>query len=176
MNLKSLVPAEKIEGAINFIRGERVILDFDLATIYEVEIRTLIQAIKRNSDRFPHDFAFQLTQEEVARLRSQFAISKKTEGRGGRRYRPYAFTEHGAIMAANVLRSKRAVKASIYVIRAFVKLRQLVASHKELAAKFDELERTVATHDKAIVSLFEAIREMMTPPPPKKKRIGFIQS
>ncbi|MFA4874676.1 MAG: ORF6N domain-containing protein [bacterium] len=119
------------------------------------------------------DFVFQLNKQEVALLRSQIAISKKSEGRGGRRYLPYAFTEHGAVMAANVLRSKRAVEASIYVVRAFVRLRQFLASHKELADKFAELERQVGTHDKAIVSLFSAIKQMMAPPTAAEKKIGF---
>ena len=107
-------------------------------------------------------------------MRSQFAISKKPEGRGGRRYIPYAFTEHGAVMAANVLRSERAVAASIYVVRAFIRLRQFLASHKELANKLAELERQVGTHDKAIVSLFQAIRKLMAPLPQKKKKAGLI--
>ncbi|MFA5812273.1 MAG: ORF6N domain-containing protein [bacterium] len=157
-----------IENKIYSIRGQRVILDCDLATLYGVTTKNLIKAVKRNFDRFPEDFVFQLSKQETSDLQS-------LEAWGGRRYLPYAFTEHGSIMAANILRSERAVKASIYVVRAFVKLRQLLASHKELAAKIDALERAFATHDKAIVSLFEAIRKLMSPLPAKTKKIGFIQ-
>lgn len=162
------VEIECIERRIYLVRGQRVIIDSDLADLYETETRTLIQAVKRNCDRFPTDFAFQLTQEEAREL--------KIQRWGGRRYLPYAFTEHGVVMVANVLRSDQAVKASIYVVRAFVRLRQIIASHKELAAKIDDLEHAVATHDKAIVSLFDAIRKLMSPLPEKTKKIGFVRN
>ena len=171
MENSSLTNVEHIEHAILLIRGHRVILDSNLAQVYGVETKALVRQVRRNIERFPPDFAFRLTQEEVTFLKSNFSIAPRDHG--GRRYLPYAFTEHGAVMAANVLRSKRAVKASIFVVRTFVKLRQLLASHKEFAEKFDELERTVATHDKAIVSLFDAIRKLMNPPVTEKKKIGF---
>ncbi len=168
------VPSRNIESSIISLRSYRVILDSDLAEIYGVTVKRLIEQVKRNLDRFPPDFIFQLNKQEVSCLRSQFATSKKTDTRGGRRYLPYAFTEHGAAMAANVLRSKRAIEASIYVVRAFVRLRQFLVSYKELAERFDDLERQVGTHDKAIVSMFQAIRKLMSPPQQKRKKIGFI--
>ena len=169
---KVLVPVGHIERAILLARGERVILDANLAALYGVTTKRLNEQVKRNRDRFPEDFMFQLTSEEAASLRSQIATSKA--GRGGRRYRPYAFTEHGAIMAANVLNSERAAKVAVYVVRAFVKLRQTLAAHKELSRKLGELERKVEGHDHEIVALVEAIRELMAPlPEPRRKRIGF---
>ncbi|MFA4973983.1 MAG: ORF6N domain-containing protein [bacterium] len=159
-----------VENKIMSLRGQRIILDFDLATIYSVSTKNLIKAVKRNRDRFPEDFIFQLSNQEFNDLES--LLPKRDWG--GRRYLPYAFTEHGAVMAANILRSKRAVKASIFVVRAFVKLRQFLASHKELAEKLIELERQVGTHDKAIVSMFQAIRMLMSPTQGKRKKIGFI--
>jgi hypothetical protein len=128
-----------------------------------------LEQVKRNIDRFPPDFMFQVTTNEIRNLKSDFAIREW----GGRRRLPYAFTEHGAVMAANILRSKRAIHASIYVVRVFVKLRQFVVSHRELTQKLDELERNVAVHDKAICSLFDAIRKLMALPEKKKRRIGF---
>ncbi|SRR5581483_9854904 len=166
------LPAEDISGSILFVRGQRVILDRALATIYGVETRTLNQAIKRNSDRFPEDFMFQLTGEGAERLRSQFVILKA--GRGQHlKYLPHAFTEHGAIQAANILNSPRAVEMGVYVVRAFVKLREVLASNKELAQKLDQLERKLQTHDQAIIGILKAIRELMNPPPPKRRGIGF---
>jgi hypothetical protein len=166
---KSLVkiPLERIEGIILLIRGEKVILDADLALLYGVETRVLIQAVKRNDRRFPLDFMFRLTNKEFDVLRSQFVISK---GSGGRRYLPYAFTEHGAIMAANVLNSERAIDASVQVVRAFVKLRQILFSNAELAHKLDELEKR---YDRQFKIVFDAIRQLMTPPPSRTKPIGF---
>ncbi len=124
--------------------------------------------------RFPPDFAFELTDEEWAALRSQFATSNARPGRGGRRYRPYAFTEHGAVMAASVLNSDRAVEVSVFVVRAFVRMSRMLASHRQLALKLAELEARVTTHDRSIQSLLAAIRSLITPPEPKKKRIGFV--
>jgi hypothetical protein len=169
---RAIVPVGLVEQRILLIRGVRVILDSDLAALYGVSTTRLNQQVGRNRERFPEDFMFQLTAEEAAGLRLHNAISKK--GRGGRRYRPYAFTEHGAIMAASVLNSERAVKVSVYVVRAFVKLREMLAAHKQLARKLAELEARLDSHDEQIVSLVRAIRELMTPPPePKRKRIGF---
>ena len=161
---------QKIAPLIHEIRGERVILDSDLAAIYRVPVKALNQAIKRNAERFPEDFVFQLTNAEFTRLRSQIVTSKE---RGGRRYRPYVFTEHGAIMAANVLNSEEAVQMSVFVVRAFVKLREVLATHKEFAGKLTELERKVGTHDKAIVSIIEAIRGLTEPAKLEPRTIGF---
>lgn len=162
---------QKIAPLIHEIRGERVILDADLAAIYGVPVKALNQAIKRNADRFPEDFVFRLTHREFEdSLRSQFVTSK---GRGGRRYPPYAFSEHGAIMAANVLNSKQAARMSVFVVRAFVKLREVLATHMELAGKLTELERKVGTHDKAIVSIIAAIRGLTEPAKQKSRAIGF---
>ncbi|MEQ1879715.1 MAG: ORF6N domain-containing protein [Burkholderiales bacterium] len=170
----SLVPAARIERAILVLRGQKVLLDADLAGLYEVETRALVQAVKRNLDRFPADFMFQLGAEEVELLRSQSVISKNP-GRGGRRYAPYAFTEQGVAMLSSVLNSPRAIAVNIEIMRAFVRLRELIASNKELAAKLDQLERKLSTHDQAITEIMHAIRELMRPPEPAKKRpIGFI--
>jgi hypothetical protein len=166
----AIVRAERIESRILLIRGCRVMLDSDLAELYEVATKRLNEQVKRNKDRFPADFMFQLTPEETKSLRSQIATSK----RGGQRYRPYAFTEHGAIMAAGVLNSPRAIEVSIYVVRAFVKLRELLSSHKELGRKLDELEKRIEGHDEEIMGLFEAIRLLMEPPEKLSKRIGFF--
>lgn len=171
---KSLVPVKRIEQIILLIRGQKVILDSDLARLYGVSTKRLNEQVRRNKERFPEDFVFPLNNQEVACLRSQIATLKKGRGEH-RKYRINAFTEHGAIMAANVLSSKRAVDASIYVVRAFVKLRQQLVSHTELALKLDLLEQKIATHDQAICSLFDAMRKLMTPPEPKKNNpIGFV--
>ena len=167
--MKDLIPTERIENSILLIRGQKVILDNDLSRLYGVTTKRLNEQIKRNRKRFPGDFMFQLNFQEVKSLRSQFATSNI--GRGGRRYLPYAFTEHGAIMAANVLNSQRAIEVSVYVVRAFVKLRQMIASNKELAKRLDELEKK---YDSQFKVVFDAIRELMTPvEPPPKPRIGF---
>jgi len=178
----------KIERAILLVRGEKVILDRDLAHLYGVPTKRLNEQVKRNIDRFPEDFLFQLTWEEAMASRSQLATlerdGKHSEGsrsqsatlKRGRniKYRPWAFTEHGAIMAATVLNSPRAVQVSVYVVRAFVRLRRMLLGHKVLAAKLDKLENQVGKHDRQIVALVNAIRQLMEPPPePPKKRIGF---
>jgi hypothetical protein len=167
---QSLIPAERIEKSILLIRGQKVMLDRDLADLYGVETRILVQAVKRNAERFPSDFMFKLKQEEFDSLRSQFVISK---GRGGRRYLPYAFTEQGIAMLSSVLRSKRAVQVNIAIMRVFVRLREMLATHKELARKLAELEQHLESHDQQIQAIFEAIRQLMTPPDTRKKRIGF---
>jgi len=165
------VALQKIAPLIHEIRGERVILDSDLACIYGVSVKALNQAIKRNAERFPEDFVFRLTRSEFEdSLRSQFVTSSS---HGGRRYLPHAFTEHGAIMAANVLNSKQAVQMSVFVVRAFVKLREVLATHKQLAGKLTELERKVGTHDKAIVSIIATIRGLTEPTRRKARAIGF---
>ena len=169
---QDIIVVDQIEPLIRDIRGQKVLLDKDLATLYGVPTRTLNQAVKRNRARFPEDFRFQLTREEQEALRSQNVILKK--GRGQHyKYLPYAFTEHGAIMAATILNSPRAVEVSVFVVRAFVKLRRLALGHKELAAKLAELEARVAGHDDAIRQLVAAIRQLMAPPEKPKRRIGF---
>lgn len=169
--IKAIVPVERIESRILLIRGHKAMLDSDLAELYGVTTKRLNEQVKRNKERFPADFMFQLTSEETKNLRSQFATSNRE--RGGRRYRPYAFTEHGAIMAASVLNTHRAIEVSVYVVRAFVKLREILRTHKELARKLAELEKRIEGHDEEIMALFEAIRQLMEPPEKPTKRIGF---
>ncbi len=160
-----------VESRILILRHQRVILDSDLAELYGVPVRQLNQQVKRNRERFPTDFMFQLTAKEDGALRSQIVISKK--GRGGRRYPPYAFTEHGAIMAATVLNSKRAIEMSVFVVRAFVRMREIMVKNRQLAAKINELDRRLETHDTAIQDLIDAIKELMVPEEPSKRKIGF---
>lgn len=160
---------EGIEGRIYSLRGQRVMLSHDLAALYQVETRTLMQAVQRNVERFPDDFAFKLTNQEVANLKSQTVISSW----GGSRKAPHAFTEQGVAMLSSALRSSRAVGVNIEIMRTFVKLRSLLESDKELSRKLDALEKK---YDAQFQVVFEAIRELMNPPlPPGKKRIGFIQ-
>jgi len=167
--------AAQIVQSIVYLRGHKVLLDADLATLYGVETRVLVQAVKRNVERFPEDFMFQLSGEELEVLRSQFVISNA--GRGGRRYAPYAFTEQGVAMLSSVLNSPQAIAVNIEIMRAFVRLREMLTSNKELAKKLEELERKLQTHDQAITGILNAIRELMRPPePPKKRRIGFVQT
>ncbi len=160
-----------IESVIFVVRGEKVLLDSDLAAIYGVTTGALNRAVKRNLDRFPEDFVFQLTPEEVSTLKCQTGISKEEArlahvraGRGGRRYLPYAFTEHGALMAANVLNSTQAVRMSVFVVRAFVRMRKVMAAHEQMAEKLAELEQRVTGHDEAIQSLVRTIRQLMASP------------
>lgn len=149
-------------------------LDSDLAILYGVETKVLIQAVRRNIERFPEDFMFQLRKSEYEDLRSQFVTLKKGRGKH-RKYLPYAFTEQVAIIAASVLNSERAVEISVYVVRAFVKLRKILATYKELAMKLNELENKLTEHDKAILMLMDAIKHLMEPAKPKnKKPIGFV--
>jgi hypothetical protein len=169
----SLVSAAHIERAILIVRGHKVLLDADLAALYEVQTRVLVQAVKRNLERFPDDFMFQLDPAEVEALRSQ-SVTSKNPGRGGRRYAPYAFTEQGVAMLSSVLNSPRAIAVNIEIMRAFVRFRELIASNKELAAKLDQLEKKLGTHDQAITGIMQAIRQLMTPPETKKRPIGFV--
>ena len=164
-------PLFSVESRILFLRHQRVILDTDLAELYGVPVGRLNEQVKRNQDRFPPDFMFRLTNEESRILRSQIAISRRQHG--GRRYLPHAFTEHGAIMAANVLNSKRAVQMGVYVVRAFVRLREMLAANGQLAAKINELEGRLDTHDSEIQKLLGAIRQLMTPEATPRRRIGF---
>jgi len=164
----ALIPAERIERAILLIRGEKVMLDSDLAVLYGVTTGNFNKAVARNRERFPADFMFQLTRDEAESLRFHFGISNK---RGGRRYQPYAFTEQGIAMLSSVLHSQRAIDVNIQIIRAFVRLRQLLASHTELARKLDDLEKK---YDKQFAIVFEAIRKLMAPPRPSQlKEMGY---
>ena len=167
----SPVPVESITRAILVLRGHKVLLDDKLATLYGVPTRALVQAVKRNPERFPRDFMFQLTSKEWQALRSQIVTSKT--GRGGRRYAPYAFTEQGVAMLSSVLNSERAIAVNIEIMRAFVRMRELLASNKALAAKLEELERKLGTHDQAIAGILNAIHELMNPPSSKRRSIGF---
>jgi ORF6N domain len=164
-------PVFAVESRILILRHQRVILDVDLAELYGVTVKRLNQQVTRNQERFPTDFMFQLNSKEHKALRLQIATSNK--GRGGRRYPPHAFTEHGAIMAATVLNSERAVQMSVFVVRAFVRLREMLAANRRLAGKLDELENRLETHDSAIQDLIEAIKELMTPEEAPRVRIGF---
>jgi hypothetical protein len=160
-----------LESRILFIRGRRVLLDSDLAVLYKVTVKRLNQQVKRNAERFPEDFMFRLTPSENKLLRSQIATSNG--GRGGRRYPPFVFTEHGAIMAASVLNSPRAVEMSIFVVRAFVRLNEILASNRELATKVMELDRRLRTHDAAINNIVAAIKRLIKPPAKRIPQIGF---
>jgi hypothetical protein len=164
-----------VTHSILVLRGQRVLLDAGLAILYGVETRTLIQAVQRNRARFQADFMFQLSTAEWLALRSQFVISKA--GRGGRRYPPYAFTEQGVAMLSSVLASERAIAVNIEITRAFVRMRELLSSNKELARRFAQLEarieKKLAEHDEAITAILSAIRELMNPPPGKRRGIGF---
>ncbi|MBL0037691.1 MAG: ORF6N domain-containing protein [Nitrosomonadales bacterium] len=172
INGNALIPTERIAQSILLLRGQKVIIDADLAELYGVPTKALNQAVKRNQERFPEDFMFQLSAAEKAEVvtncdhLANLKFAKTS---------PYAFTEHGAIQAANVLSSPRAVEMGVYVVRAFVRLREVLASSKELTAKLNELEHKVDSHDQAIAGLINAMRELMQPPEPQKKRsIGFV--
>jgi hypothetical protein len=176
---------DSISRRIVLVRGQKVVIDSELADLYGVETRRLNEQVRRNADRFPPDFMFELTAEEYAVLMSQIATSNV--GRGGRRKLPLAFTEHGALMAATVLNTSRAVEVSLYVVRAFVQLREVLATHRELAGKLADLERktellglkhdSLAQNTRAqLQQVFDAIRSLMTPAePPKKRSIGFVE-
>ena len=169
--MDAIVPIELIESKIYLIRGHKVMLDSDLAELYGVETRALVQAVKRNIGRFPQDFMFQLNNQEVITLRSQIVISKS--GKGGRRFIPYVFTEQGVAMLSSVLNSERSILVNIAIMRAFVKLREILSVNKELAHKLAQLERKIEKHDTEIKVIFDAIRQLMAAPEPKEKKIGF---
>lgn len=164
----TLIPVTNIEKKIILIRGQKVMLDSDLAALYGVETGALNRQVKRNTERFPDDFMFELTPQEVTGLICQFGISRK--GRGGRRKPVHAFTEQGVAMLSSVLRSSRAVKVNIEIMRAFVRIRQWLASNVELARKLAEIEKK---YDSQFKIVFDAIRELMRPPDPPRKQIGF---
>lgn len=161
----------RIAHSILIVRGQKVLLDADLAALYGVETKALLQAVKRNLERFPEDFMLQLTAVQWTALRSQIVTSNA--GRGGRRYAPYAFTEQGIAMLSSVLKSRRAIAVNIEIMRTFVRMRELLASNKELAQKLAELERKLGVHDQTIADILAAIRSMMQPPEPKRRGIGF---
>lgn len=170
--VQSAIRIEKIESRIYEIRGQRIMLDRDLAELYGVRTKALKQAVSRNIERFPPDFMFILTYQEFANLRSQIVTSSSRQW-GGTRYKPMAFTEQGVAMLSSVLRSKRAVQVNIEIMRAFVRLREVLLAHKDLARKLEELEHKIEKHDEDIGLIFEAIRELMTPPDTPPKKIGF---
>jgi phage regulator Rha-like protein len=170
-NKTAIVLAKRVGSKIIVLRNQKVILDSDLAELYGVPVRQLNQQIKRNADRFPADFVFSLTAAEYEDLRSQNVMT--SSGHGGRRYLPHAFTEHGAIMAATVLNSKRAIEMSLFVVRAFVEMRQALAVNQHVVSKLSELEARLDSHDAEIQELVEAIRELVTPLPANDRRIGF---
>jgi len=165
-----VVPLDRIEKKIYLIRGQKVMLDQDLAQLYKVPTKRFNERVKRNIERFPIDFMFQLTKSEYTVLRSQIVTSK---GKGGRRYLPYVFTEQGVAMLSSVLNSKKAIKVNIQIMRAFVKLREILSTHKELAQKLKELELKIDSHDQQIQSIFEVINQLLIPPEKPKKKIGF---
>ena len=175
-NAVQIAPVEFIERKIYLIRGCKVMLDSDLAALYEVPTKRLNEAVRRNRDRFPEDFMFQLSAEELENvLRSQIATS--SSGHGGRRRPPYAFTEHGVAMLSSVLSSKRAVALNILIIRAFVRLREYLATHQDLARKLEDVERTQQEHGAHIQQIYDCIDRLLEPPPePSRRRIGFVTS
>jgi hypothetical protein len=187
----AIIPIKRVAQNIRSVRGQKVILDFDLAALYGVTTKALNQAVKRNATRFPVDFMFQLTSEETRSLRSQFVTTNRqvverevpatnwsqfvtsSSKHRGATYRPYAFTEQGVAMLSSVLNSERAVKVNIAIMRAFVKLRKTLETNRELARKFAELENRVGKHDQEIAAIIEAIRQLMTPPETPRREIGF---
>jgi len=169
--MPKVVPIEQIASAILVLRGRRVLLDAELAALYGVAAKVLLQAVRRNRKRFPEDFMMQLSTEEWVALRSQNVTSKPQ--RGGRRYRPYAFTEQGVAMLSSVLNSERAIAVNIQIMRAFVQLRSLLASNKVLARRFAQLEARIDKRDETITDILSAIRQLMNPPAPPRRGIGF---
>ena len=171
MNKTAIILAKRVGSKILILRNQKVILDTDLAELYGVPVKRLNEQLKRNPQRFPRDFLFTLTREEYKHLRSQNATSSSAHG--GRRYLPHAFTEHGAIMAATVLNSKRAIEMSVFVVRAFVQMRQSLVVNQHVVSKLSELEARLDRHDAEIQDLVDAIRELLTPLPANNRRIGF---
>src|SRR4030043_1122413 len=167
--MKELMPVEIIERKIYLIRTHKVLLDSDLAELYGVEVKQLKRQVRRNIKRFPEDFMYQLQKEEYESLRSHFGTLKRGEHA---KYFPYAFTEQGVAMLSSVLNSDRAIEVNIQIMRAFVKMREMLSTHKDLAKRLDELE---SKYDEQFKVVFDAIRELMTPPEPKRRRIGFLQ-
>ncbi len=170
MSSRAVIPLERIEQKIFLVRNQKVMLSTHLAVLYNVEVRAFVQAVKRNLDRFPKDFMFQLSRTEFENLKSQIVISSWG---GARRSQPYAFTEQGVAMLSTVLKSKKAVKVNIQIMRAFVKLREIISTHKELAQKLKELELKIDSHDQQIQTIFEVINRLIEPPEKTKRKIGF---
>jgi len=166
---RQIIPAVRILQAMCWLRGQKVMLSQDLASLYGVTVGALTQAVKRNANRFPNDFVFRLTAEEFTNLKSQFVISSW----GGSRSRPYAFTEQGVAMLSSVLKSERAVRVNIAIMRAFVKLRETLETNREFARKFAELEKRVGKHDDEIGAIIDAIRQLLAPPKKPAREIGF---
>jgi len=171
--MKALVPIEMIERKIYLIRGQKVMLDSDLAELYGVQTKILNKAVSRNGERFPDDFMFTLSAEEYESLRFQFGTLKKGRGQH-RKYLPNVFTEQGVAMLSSVLQSKRAAMVNIAIMRTFVKLREVLSTHKDLAHKLEQLENKIEKHDEEISAIFDAIRLLMAEPEPKEKKVGFI--
>ncbi|OGC21419.1 DNA-binding protein [candidate division WOR-1 bacterium RIFOXYB2_FULL_42_35] len=169
----NLIPIERVENKIYLIRGQKVMIDRDLAELYGVETRILKQAVKRNIERFPDDFMFELNEEEYLDWRSQFVMSNSDKM--GLRWKPSAFTEQGIAMLSGILKSKRAVQVNIAIMRAFVNLRRILSSHRELGIKLAELERKYERHDVEIKGVFDAIRKLMVEEAKPKRKIGFIK-
>lgn len=172
--MDATIPMEVVKGKIYLIRGQKVLLDSDLAVLYGVETKRLNEQVRRNIDRFPADFMFQLKDQEVAGLRSQIATLSGGHGTH-RKYTPFVFTEQGIAMLSSVLRSERAVQVNIAIMRAFVQMRELAASNRELARKIDDLEKKHAQHDQHFVAVFDAIQQMVEPVQEKRRKIGFRQ-
>jgi len=172
MAVKLLIPAESVINKILVIRNQKVILDRHLANLYNVETRALKQAVRRNMKRFPDDFMFQLTKEEFMNWRSQTVISKSDQK--GLRYSPYAFTEQGVAMLSSVLKSERAIEVNILIMRAFVRLREMISTHKKVEEKLREIDSKLKEHDSEIVQIIQVINQLINPPEPVKKKIGFI--
>jgi hypothetical protein len=168
--MKDLMPLERIERKIYLIRGQKVMIDSHLASLYGVETKYLLRAVKRNGMRFPSDFAFRLGRDEFRNLRCQFGTSSLW---GGRRYLPYVFTEQGVAMLSSVLNSPRAIRVNIAIMRVFVRLREILSTHKELAHKLRLIETRIDRHDHQIQSIFDAINQLISPPEKPRRRIGF---
>jgi hypothetical protein len=166
----SLIPVEHVQNSILLIRGQKVILDADLAQLYGTTTKRLNEQVRRNPDRFPGDFMYKLSGDEFTKLKKKFEARGMSGHWGKKRYPPYAFTEHGAIMAAGLINTEIAIEVSIYVVRAFVRLRQIFQTHEDLACKLDALEKK---YDAQFSAVFEVIRQLMAPPKPKKKQVGF---
>lgn len=171
MNTELIIPTENVINKILFIRNQKVILDRDLALLYGVETRTLKQAVRRNLKRFPSDFMFQLSKEEFTKWRSQIVMSKTDQK--GLRHLPFAFTEQGVTMLSSVLNSERAIEVNILIMRAFVKLRELISTHKKVELKIREIENKLTEHDEQIVKIIQLINELLAPPEKSKRKIGF---
>jgi hypothetical protein len=173
MRARAATPIQGIERRILLVRGHKVLLDADLAAVYGVETRALNQAVKRNPERFPPDFLFRLSAKELENWRSQ-SVTSNPRAKMSLRRTPLAFTEHGALMAATVLNSPRAVRASLYVVRAFVRVREFLAAHRDLARRLEAHEKKLAAHDQAIAGLVSTLQALLAPPQPRRRPIGFV--